>query len=103
MECAIIVPIFKNFYESLSSVFSKFRETAQTAVSVNSDQAIRLQSRMFLTQPNSTVQIAKQTSENTKKIADIVKRLQEQEEKRNDVITNIYNYLEQMGISTVGG
>lgn len=93
----------KNFYESLSSVFSKFRETAQTAVSVNSDQAIRLQSRMFLTQPNSTVQIAKQTSENTKKIADIVKRLQEQEEKRNDVITNIYNYLEQMGISTVGG
>lgn len=93
----------KNFYESLSNVFSKFRETAQTAVSVNSDQAIRLQSRMFLTQPNSTVETAKQTSENTKKIADIVKRLQEQEEKRNDVITNIYNYLEQMGISTVGG
>lgn len=92
----------KQIYDSLSASFGKFQETAQSAVSVNSEQSIRLQSRMFLSPGNGLQTAANQAAEAAKKSAAAAESSKQIQESMKSVLDNIYNTLGNMGVSTVG-
>ena len=64
----------KQMFESLSSTFSSFRETAQSGIAVNSEQSIRLQSRMFLTPGGGLQTTAKNAADAAKRSANAAEK-----------------------------
>lgn len=92
----------RQILESFSSAYNKFRETAQSPIAANSEQAIRLQSRTFLSPGNSLQAAAKQAAEAAKKSASAAEKSKEIQESMNNLLSEINSVIRGMGTSTVG-
>ena len=93
----------RQFFSSIQQSLFRFRETAGNAINANSNEAIRMQSRQFIGGGES-LNFAKLNAENSKKIGDVVKRLEEIEKKVFSSVDKIRETVtDKLKTSTAGG
>lgn len=93
----------RQFFSSIQQSLFRFRETAGNAINANSNEAIRLQSRQFIGGGES-LNFAKMNAENSKKIGDVVKRLEEIEMRVFSSVDKIRETVtDKLKTSTAGG
>lgn len=91
-----------SFDRSIGQARSKWRETAQNAISVNSIEAIRLQSRMFLpNQATTQEQAIKETNQSVSMIVKLLERLGITGKSQKEYLAKIADGL--TGTATLGG
>lgn len=91
-----------SFDRSISQARSKWRETAQNAISVNSIEAIRLQSRMFMpNQATTQEQAIKETNQSVSMIVKLLERLGITGKSQKEYLAKIADGL--TGTATLGG
>lgn len=75
-----------SFFTNLSNMNNRFRETTQNAISANSEQAVRLESRRFGSETSGLQAAARGVKDAAEKTAGLVKKLEEiQEQVQKDV------------------
>jgi len=93
----------RQFFGTIQQSLFRFRETATNAISANSNEAIRLQSRQFIG-GGEGLNFAKINAENSKKISDIVKKLEDIEVRTYNAIDKIREQVtNNLKTSSVGG
>ena len=91
------------FFTNLYNMNARFRETTQNAISANSEQAIRLQSRSFGNETSGLQAAARGAKEAAEKTASLVDQLKEIQEEVQNKINDIRDHILQIGTSTAGG
>ena len=81
---------------------ARFRETTQNAITANSEQAIRLQSRSFGSETSGLQAAAKGAKEAAEKAAGFVKELTKIQEDVQSKINEIRDKIMEIGTSTAG-
>lgn len=93
----------RNFFNSIQQSLFRMRETAGNAIDANSNEAIRLQSRQFLS-GGKNLDYQKINAENSKKMNELLKKMQEIETKVQNEVTQIRAAIDKnLRTSTVGG
>ena len=92
----------KSFLMRLTEAQDKFRETSQTAVMSNTEQSVRLQSRMFIQGGSGLQQAAKMAADAAKKSAEATEKIKKLQEDMKKTLQDIHLALKNVGFSTAG-
>ena len=87
------------FFTNLYNMNARFRETTQNAISANSEQAIRLQSRSFGSETSGLQAAARGAKEAAEKTAGLIDQLKTIQEKVNTTLEEIRTKIDSIGTS----